>query len=247
MAMERKGSPMLRISVRDVMTTQVASVEVGTPFKEVAELLVRRGVSAVPVLEQDGRVAGVVSEADLLRKEEFREQYYGEGYRPRLRARLLRRMSGHDENGRQKAAGVSAAELMSAPAVTVAPDVSTVTAAQLMDEHAVKRLLVTDEDGRLIGIVSRRDLLKAYVRDDAELKRWVEQAIPEQARWNDRTGIVVQVQDGIVTLSGFTGTRSEAVAAAHMAEGLGGVVGVRQNLVWDRDDRLELPVIWDRS
>ncbi|MEV0354308.1 CBS domain-containing protein [Nonomuraea sp. NPDC050680] len=229
------------------MTTQVASAKVGTPFKEVAESLVRRGVSAVPILDEDGKVVGVVSEADLLRKEEFRQQHYGEGYRPRLRARLLRRLAGHGENGKEKAAGVTAAELMSAPAVTVAPDVSTVTAAQLMDEHGVKRLVVTDEDGRLIGIVSRRDLLKAYVRDDAELKRWVEEAIPEQARWNDRTGILVQVQDGIVTLSGFTSTRSEAAAAVHMAKGLGGVVGVREKLVWDRDDRLELPLIWDRS
>ncbi|TMR89734.1 CBS domain-containing protein [Nonomuraea basaltis] len=238
---------MVRISVRDVMTTHVASVKADTPFKDVAELLVRRGVSAVPVLDEVGRVAGVVSEADLLHKEEFREQYYGEDYRPRLRARLRRRLASRGEDGREKATGARAAELMSAPAVTVAPEVSTVTAAQLMDEHGVKRLVVVDGDGRLMGIVSRRDLLKAYVRDDAELKRWVEEAIPEQARWNDRTGIVVQVQKGIVTLSGYTSTRTEAVAAVHMAKGLGGVVDVRENLVWERDDRLELPLIWDRS
>ncbi|SPL98802.1 Inosine-5'-monophosphate dehydrogenase [[Actinomadura] parvosata subsp. kistnae] len=235
----------MRISVRDVMTTHVASVRPDTPFKDVAELLVRRGVSAVPVLEEDGRVAGVVSEADLLRKEEFREQYYGEDYRPRLRARLRRRLAGRGEDGQEKAGAATAAELMSAPAVTVGPDTSTVTAAQLMDEHGVKRLVVVDGEGRLIGVVSRRDLLKAYVRDDAELRRWVEEAIPEQARWNDRTGIVVQVQDGIVTLSGYTSTRTEATAAVHVAKGLGGVVGVREGLVWERDDRLELPLIWD--
>ncbi|MFB9624379.1 CBS domain-containing protein [Nonomuraea helvata] len=229
------------------MTTHVASVRSDMPFKDVAELLVRRGVSAVPVLEEDGRVAGVVSEADLLRKEEFREQYYGEDYRPRLRARLRRRLAGRGEDGQEKADAATAAELMSAPAVTVAPDTSTVTAAQLMDEHGVKRLVVVDEEERLIGIVSRRDLLKAYVRDDAELKSWVEEAIPEQARWNDHTGIVVQVQDGIVTLSGHTSTRTEAAAAVHMAKGLGGIVGVRESLSWERDDRLELPPIWDRA
>ncbi|MGW4966012.1 CBS domain-containing protein [Nonomuraea sp. NPDC004186] len=228
------------------MTTHVASVKPDTPFKDVAELLVRRGVSAVPVLEDDGRVAGVVSEADLLRKEEFREQYYGEDYRPRLRARLRRRLAGRGEHGQEKADAATAAELMSAPAMTVAPDVSTVTAARLMDEHDVKRLVVVDAEGRLMGVVSRRDLLKAYVRDDAELKSWVEEAIPEQARWNDHTGIVVQVQDGIVTLSGCTSTRTEA-PAVHMAKGLGGVVGVRESLVWERDDRLEPPLIWDRS
>ncbi|TMS00263.1 CBS domain-containing protein [Nonomuraea basaltis] len=238
---------MVRIIVRDVMTTHVASVAAGTPFKDVAELLVRRGVSAVPVLDADGRVAGVVSEADLLRKEEFREQYYGEGYRPRLRARLRRRLAGRDEDGGDKVMGATAGEVMSAPAVTVGPDVSTVTAAQLMDERGVKRLVVVDDDRHLIGIVSRRDLLKAYVRDDAELKRWVEQAIPEQSRWNDRTGIAVQVNNGIVTLSGYTATRSEAAAAVRMAKGLGGVVGVREDLVWERYDRFDLPVVWDRS
>ncbi|NUW39498.1 CBS domain-containing protein [Nonomuraea rhodomycinica] len=228
---------MLRINVRDVMTTHVASVEGGTPFKDVAELLVRREVSAVPVLAADGTVVGVVSEADLLRKEEFREQYYGEDYRPRLRTRLRHRLAGHGEDPGHKAEGVTAAQLMSSPAVTVAPDASTVTAARLMDAHGVKRLVVVDDDGRLIGIVSRRDLLKAYVRDDGELKRWVEEAIPEQARWNDRTGIVVQVRNGIVTLSGHTSTRADARAAVHMAKGLGGVVGVREELVRDRDDR----------
>ncbi|NUW35706.1 CBS domain-containing protein [Nonomuraea sp. SMC257] len=222
---------MLRINVRDVMTTHVASVEAGTPFKDVAELLVRREVSAVPVLAAGGRVVGVVSEADLLRKEEFREQYYGEGYRPRLRTRLRRRLTGHGADTRHKAVGVTAAELMSAPAVTVDPFASTVTAAQLMDAHGIKRLIVVDDDGRLIGIVSRRDLLKAYVHDDAEIKRWVEQAIPEQARWNDRTGIVVRVQDGIVTLSGHTATSADAAAAVHLAKGLGGVVGIREDFV----------------
>jgi len=238
---------MVRITVRDVMTTHVASVEAGTPFKEVAELLVRRGVSAAPVLDEDGRVVGVVSEGDLLRKEEFREEYYGQGYRPRLRTRLRRRLAGRGADGRRKAASATAGEVMSAPAVTVAPDISTVTAAQLMDAHGVKRLVVVDDGGRLIGIVSRRDLLKAYARDDAELKRWVEQAIPEQARWNDRTGILVEVQNGIVTLSGHTATRGEATAAVHMTKGLGGVVGVRDNLAWERYERFELPLIWDRS
>ncbi|MFI7708704.1 BON domain-containing protein [Nonomuraea sp. NPDC049480] len=101
--------------------------------------------------------------------------------------------------------------------------------------------------GRRTLSAARRDLLKAYVRDDAELKRWVENSIPEQARWNDRTGIVVQVQNGIVTLSGHTATRTEAAAAVTMAKGLGGVVDVRENLVWDRYDRFELPLLWDRS
>ncbi|GAA1703619.1 CBS domain-containing protein [Nonomuraea bangladeshensis] len=226
---------MMRISVRDVMTTRVAAAEAGTPFKDLAALLVGRGVSALPVLDGQRRVIGVVSEADLLRKEEFRELYRGEGYRPRLRARLRRLLAGRSEDGRRKAAGATAAELMSSPPVTVAPETSTVTAAQLMDARGVRRLVVVDEEGRLLGVVGRRDLLKAYTRDDAELKRWVEDAIPE--RWTDRRGITVEVRDGIVTLSGRTATRTEATAAVHLAKGLGGVVDVRPALAWRREGR----------
>ncbi|MGW4967112.1 CBS domain-containing protein, partial [Nonomuraea sp. NPDC004186] len=76
------------MTVEDVMTSKVVSVTATTPFKALAETLVSNGVSAVPVLDDDNHVIDVVSEADLLCKEEFREQFYGEGYRPPLRTRL---------------------------------------------------------------------------------------------------------------------------------------------------------------
>ncbi|WP_431933232.1 CBS domain-containing protein [Nonomuraea jabiensis] len=236
----------MRITVREVMTARATAVKADTPFKNVAEILVTNGISAVPVLDEDDRVVGVVSEGDLMRKEEFREQYCGESYQRPLRARLRRRITGQGEEGVRKAAGHTAADLMTTPAVAVSASASTVRAARTMDENGVKQLVVIDADGRLEGIVSRRDLLRMYLRDDDEIKRRVVEGIPPHARWNDRDGIIVEVHDGIVTLSGCTDRRSEAAAAVHTAERLDGVVDVRRALGWREDDVLQLPFTWDR-
>ncbi|MGW7484079.1 CBS domain-containing protein [Nonomuraea muscovyensis] len=237
---------MMRITVREVMTAQVTSVKADTPFKDVAEVLVTNAISAVPVVDEGGRVVGVVSEGDLMRKEEFREQYCGESYQPPLRARLRRRVTGQGEADGRKAAGHTAADLMATPAVTIPASASTVRAARVMDESGVKRLVVVDAEGRLQGIVSRRDLLRMYLRDDDELRRRVVEGIPAHARWNDRDRIIVEVRDGIVTLSGYPGRRSEAAAAVHAAERLDGVVDVQGAFDWREDDILELPFTWDR-
>lgn len=237
----------MRTTVRDVMTVQVVSVMADTLFKDVAEVLVANGISAVPVVDGDEHVLGVVSEGDLMRKEEFREQYCGESYQPPMRARLRRRMTGQAENGRRKAAGDTAADLMTTPAVTVVPSASTARAARIMDECGVKRLIVVDAGGRLQGIVSRRDLLRMYLRDDDEIRRRVVEGIPSHERWNDRDGIIVEVHNGIVTLAGHTDRRSQADAAVHAAERLDGIVDVQGALTWQEDDILELPVIWDRA
>ncbi|GAA1699761.1 CBS domain-containing protein [Nonomuraea maheshkhaliensis] len=233
----------MRITVKDVMTTDVASVEAGAMFKDVAEVLVERGVSAVPVLDGERRVLGVVSEGDLMRKEEFREQYYGESYRPPLRARLRRRMTG-EADGSGKAGGRTAAELMTAPAVTVAPSASIARAARIMDECGVRRLVVVDADDRLRGIVSRRDLLRMYLRDDDETRRRVVEGISPHARWNDRDGILVEVHDGIVTLSGHTRKRSDADAAVRSTRRMEGIVDVEEALTWKENDVIEVPVTW---
>lgn len=234
----------MRTTVKDVMTTDVTSVEAGASFKDVAEMLVERGVSAVPVLDGELRVLGVVSEGDLMRKEEFREQYYGESYRPPLRARLRRRMTGQAADGSGKAGGRTAAELMSAPAVTVAPSASIARAARIMDECGVKRLVVVDADGRLRGIVSRRDLLRMYLRDDDETRRRVVEGISPHTRWNDRDGILVEVHDGIVTLSGHTLKRGDADAAVRSTRRTEGVVDVQETLTWSENDVLEVPLAW---
>jgi len=218
------------MTVADVMTTDVVSVTAPTPFKDIAEALITGGISAVPVVDDDRHVIGMVSEADLLRKEEFREQFYGEGYRPPLRARL------RHPKGRQKAEGETAAELMTSPAITVSPEASAVEAARLMEAHAVKRLAVVDRDGRLAGVVSRRDLVKLFLRSDEEIAAEVRDDILDRALWVETSGVRVDVHQGGVTLSGSMQRRSEAAIAARMTARVNGVIDVVDKLTWDLDD-----------
>ncbi|MFI6712403.1 CBS domain-containing protein [Nonomuraea sp. NPDC050478] len=220
----------MRMTVADVMTTEVVSVTATTPFKDIAEALITGGISAVPVVDDDRHVIGMVSEADLLRKEEFREQFYREGYRPPLRARL------RNPKGRQKAEGDTAAELMTAPAVAVSPQASAVEAARLMDAHDVKRLAVVDPDGRLAGVVSRRDLVKLFLRGDEEIAAEVREDILDHALWVETSGVRVEVYQGVVTLSGWMERRTEAAIAVRMTRRVNGVVDVIDKLTWKQDD-----------
>jgi CBS-domain-containing membrane protein len=226
----------MRITVKDVMTTDVVSVNGNTPFKDIAELLIERGISAVPVVDDGNHVVGVVSEADLLCKEEFREQYYGDGYQPPLRVRLRHRLAQEGGDSRRKAAGDTASGLMTAPAVSISSRTSTVMAARLMDEHDVKRLVVVDERGRLVGIVSRRDLLKEFVRADSDILREIREDVLERSLWLETLGIRVKVDQGVVTLSGWMDRRSEALIAVRVTARVSGVVDVIDKLNWKHDD-----------
>jgi CBS domain-containing protein len=226
----------MRVTVKDVMTAEVASVNGSTPFKDIAEVLIQHQVSAVPVVDGEGHVIGVVSEADLLRKEEFREQYYREGYVPPLRTRLRHRLSEEGGHTETKARGETAAGLMTKPAVTVRPYTSVVSAMRLMDEHGIKRLPVVGEDGLLQGIVSRHDILKVFVRPDADIAREVREEILGRALWVDTSGVRVKVEHGIVTLSGSMNARSDTQITARMAGRINGVVDVVDELAWKEDD-----------
>ncbi|MFG1694194.1 CBS domain-containing protein [Nonomuraea sp. NPDC049309] len=219
--------------VENVMTTDVAAVRETDSFHKVAEVLIERGVSGVPVVDGDGRVLGVVSEADLLAKEEFKQRYYGDDYRPPLRARI-RHAAGSEGSGHRKARGETAGELMTGPAHVTTPDAPVVSAARLMDRHGVKRLPVVDADGRLVGIVSRRDLIKVFLRPDEDIEREVREALRGQAG--------VAVRDAVVTLTGTYEERSQAMTAVRLAENIDGVVAVRDELSWKHDDVADLPV-----
>ncbi|WP_182880657.1 CBS domain-containing protein [Microbispora sp. H10949] len=226
----------MHMKVRDVMTSEVASVNGSTPFRDVAEIMIAHGVSAVPVVDGEGHVIGLVSEADLLRKEEFREQFYREGYRPPLRARLREAVGHGTVRTQERARGVTAAELMSAPAVTTRPYTSVVSAARLMSEHGVKRLPVVDDEDVLVGIISRHDLLKVLARGDADIAREVREDIVGTCLWADLSGVEVSVENGVVTLTGAVGRRSHARVLTRMVERTNGVLGVADRLEWKEDD-----------
>ncbi|TMR35819.1 CBS domain-containing protein [Nonomuraea zeae] len=226
----------MRSTVQDVMTTDVAAVNQTASFHTVAELLISKGVSGMPVLDDDNHVIGIVSEADLLAKEEFKERYYGDDYRPPLRARI-RHTAGSEGSGFRKSLGETAGDLMTSPAHVTDANAPVVTAARLMDRYGVKRLPVVDPDGRLIGIVSRRDLIKVFLRPDRDIEQDVREAVR-----TDLHSMDVTVADGIVTLSGTLAEHSQAVTAGRLAENVDGVVAVHDTLTWKHDDIADLPV-----
>jgi CBS-domain-containing membrane protein len=208
------------------MTPEVITVGEQASFKEIAATMAEHRVSALPVLDEDGRVAGIVSEADLLLKEEFPEGPAGgrlfQGHRRRVE--------------RAKAAGDTAAELMTAPAVTVGPDASVAEAARLLYRHGIKRLPVVDPAGPLLGIVSRADLLKVFLRSDADIAAEVRQQVLRRAMWMDPDTVVVDVRDGVVTLTGQLERRSLIPITVSLVRGLDGVVDVVDRLSFELDD-----------
>ncbi|WP_043268319.1 CBS domain-containing protein [Streptomyces sp. CT34] len=200
--------------VGDVMTRTVVAVGQEATFKEIVETMARWKASALPVLAGEGRVIGVVSEADLLPKEEFR------GADPDRREQLRRLAD------LRKAGALTAGELMSAPAVTVHADATLAQAARVMARRSVKRLPVVDAEGMLQGVVSRADLLKVFLRSDEELAAEIRQDIVGHLFAVSRGDLRVTVSDGVVTLSGRVGDTSLIPVAARLVRAVEGVVDV---------------------
>lgn len=220
---------MSRWKVNDVMTTEVVSVREETGFKELADLLVGRRVSAVPVVNDRNHVVGVVSEADLLHKVEFS----GEPVAARLFERRRQRIA------RMKAGGDDARDIMTAPAVTTSPEKRVADVARIMDTHKVKRLPVVDEHGRLVGIVSRRDLLKAFLRPDPAIRDDVVAEVLRRVLWVEPAEVQVKVRDGVVTLTGELDRKTTIDAAIAATRGIDGVVDVVDELTYRYDDTVD--------
>ncbi|CCK32514.1 hypothetical protein BN159_8136 [Streptomyces davaonensis JCM 4913] len=196
--------------VSDVMTHTVVAVGSEASFKEIVALLDEWKVSALPVLAGEGRVVGVVSEADLLLKEEFRDTEQG------------------DLADRVKAGAVTAGELMSAPAVTVHADASLAEAARIMARRHVKRLPVVDGVGLLQGVVSRSDLLKVFLRSDEEIAEEIRGSVLGQLPFTEP--LSVSVTEGVVTLGGALPDRALVPVLARAVRAVEGVVDIRLDL-----------------
>ncbi|MDT3397260.1 CBS domain-containing protein [Streptomyces sp. B1866] len=204
--------------VSDVMTQTVVSVGRDAPFKEIVRTMKEWRVGALPVLAGEGRVVGVVSEADLLPKEEYRDD---DPSRMDV-VRHLREVA--------KAGAVTAGELMTAPAVTVRADATLAHAARLMARKGVKRLPVTDAQGLLAGVVSRADLLTVFLRSDEDLAEEVRREVVAPLFPGDPPPVHAEVNEGVVTFGGRIRDTSLVPVAARLARAVEGVVDVRFDL-----------------
>jgi CBS domain-containing protein len=220
--------------VRDVMCHDVLVVAPETPLKDVAQLLIDRRVSGVPVVDAQGTVLGVVSETDFLIKEQGSDAV---AHRP------MSRLLGDSADTRRMLAKVSAttaAQAMTSPAVTIEPLAPISRAAALMTSRKVNRLPVM-EDGRLVGIVTRADLVRSYVRSDEELRNTISHDVLHQLLWLDPASFTVLVHDGVASISGHVERRSTAEMIERSVAMVPGIVNVRASVTWRFEDRELVP------
>ncbi|MEV5378272.1 CBS domain-containing protein [Streptomyces nondiastaticus] len=203
---------MLTLTVGELMTSRVARARPGTSFEGLVRLLRRRRVSGVPVLDGDDKVVGVVSEKDLQKA-----------------------------RGNAGACRGTAAELMSSPAVTVHPEQRAVDAARVMDRHGVNRLPVVDEEDRLIGIVTRGDLLRLFLRTDAAIRADIEDRVLPRTVRAAEGAVRVEVRDGVVMLDGRVPVTADIPGAVRQAWRVDGVTGVVTRLRTGHDGRATGP------
>lgn len=210
----------METSVRDVMTSRVIWVTKDAPYKELAARLRENRVSAFPVLDDEGKVIGVVSEDDLLTKEALDGGYDG---MPGMITGLLRRK----EQG--KARGMTAADLMTHPAVTISADAAVENAAKLMYKSKIARLPVVDADGHLTGIISRADVLSVFDRSDDEIRSEITDSLLGEFLV-DPAVLTVTVKDSVVTLTGVPENNELGHQIVQRARHVPGVVAVRDRL-----------------
>jgi CBS domain-containing protein len=216
---------MTHRKVSEVMTVEVITVNEETPFKEVAKAITHYGVSALPVLDICGCVTGIVSEVDLLRKEQYQQE---------PSARRVPWWRHH--KARARAAGATACEVMSRHPVTISPEASIVVAARELDRHHIRRLLVTNPDGRLVGIVTPSDLLNIYQRTDEDIRVEILQDVITRYLGTNPVLVKVDVADGVVTLGGVVEGKSMIPLAVSMSRAVDGVVDVINHLGYAIDD-----------
>jgi CBS domain-containing protein len=222
------------MKVEKIMTREVISVTPETPLKEVARLLVANRISGVPVVGPDGEVLGVVSEADILRKEEGVDPEL-----PRPLAWLARKLDGELD----KIGAVTAGEAMTAPAYTVRPGQMTTEVARRMVDSMINRVPVVS-DGVLVGIVSRADLVRAFIRSDEEIEHDVREGVLLHELLLNPGEVTVSVENGLVSLAGQVGSQEDAEVLERRVRAIPGVVGIAANLHWRPRDTRQAPTAY---
>ncbi len=209
------------MKVRELMTTEVVTVQPQTPLKDVAELLVKSDITGLPVVSGEGEVLGVVSERDILFKERG----------ARARGGLLGWVLAPREQDMLKIEALTAGDAMTMPAVTIRPGRAASDAAAMMLDRGVNRLPVV-EDGRLIGIVTRSDLVRAFVRPDEEIEKEIREDVILRTLWTAPERVHVTVVRGAVRLTGQVETQEIADLLVEFVDRLPGVVSVESQLSW---------------
>ncbi len=212
--------------VRDLMNTAVHTFEPSTPLREAAAVLVAKGISGAPVCGADGNVIGVLSESDILFKEHGVDSDGG-----RALAWVSEALA-RDLPAKQSARTV--AEAMTSPAITIRPGANVAVAARTMTDRGVNRLPVVD-DGRLVGILTRADLVRAFTRPEDENRRELEEVIQRQL-WIPLEYVAVTVEQGHARVTGTVDTRTEAELVSAFASRVPGVVDLESELDWEEDD-----------
>jgi CBS domain-containing protein len=213
------------VKVEQLMTRDPMTVTPGTTLKDVAAILSGKGISGLPVVDGESRVLGVVSEADILRKEQG-----GGGRRGGALGWLLDR----DEPD-PKLEARTAGEAMTSPALTIEPGRPASEAARTMVEKEINRLPVVSE-GRLVGIVTRADLVRAFTRPDKEIEREIRDDVLLSTLWIDPSRVSISVANGEVSLAGEVETRTQAELVEAYVRRVPGVVDVHSELEWSVDD-----------
>lgn len=212
--------------VKDVMTSPVVAVERGTSFKDMAALLRKHRISALPVVDSDAKLIGIVSEADLLAREALSGEHGG----------LITGLLHHRDQ--QRADRVTAGDLMTSNVVTVRPDDTVEQAARLMYHLQVKRLPVTDAGGYVVGIISRTDALAVYDRPDDQIRAEIVNNVILREFLIDPAVFRVTVADGVVTLKGTPDTAELGRNLVRRIRNVRGVVALRDELAYPPSDHL---------
>jgi CBS domain-containing protein len=213
------------MKVRDLMATEPITTTASTPLKEAARVMVRNKVSGLPVVNDGGDLVGIVTEGDFLRQEASRDQPY--------RFNLLDALFGDDP---AEPVAETVAEVMTEKVITITADASLSEAARVMADRNVKRLPVVGDEGELVGVISRADVVNAFTKPDEVIEDEVREDIVRRLLFLDPNAVEVEVVEGVVTLGGELENRTEAHLLEELTRRIDGVIRVNSQLTFQVDD-----------